>query len=87
MFTLRHFLDLTSRPAITSALRRQIEAGTIRQVGRGLYDYPQLHPILGHLSPTPEALARAMAGRDRVRFQPSGAYAANLLGGGKVKGA
>lgn len=80
VFTPRHFLDLASRPAITSALRRQTEAGTIRKVGRGLYDYPKLHPTLGPLSPTPEAIAKAMAGRDRVRLQPSGAYAANLLG-------
>lgn len=80
VFTPRHFLDLASRPAITSALRRQTEARTIRQLGRGLYDYPKLHSTLGALSPTPEALAKAMAGRDRVRLQPSGAYAANLLG-------
>ena len=80
VFTPRHFLDLASRPALTSALRRQIDAGTIRQLGRGLYDYPKLHPTLGQLSPTPDALAKAMAGRDRVRLQPSGAYAANLLG-------
>jgi hypothetical protein len=80
VFTPRHFLDLASRPAITSALRRQTQEGTIRQLGRGLYDFPRLHPSLGQLSPTPEALAKAMAGRDRVRLQPSGAYAANLLG-------
>ena len=80
VFTPRHFLDLASRPAITSALRRQTEAATIRQLGRGLYDYPKHHPTLGVLSPTPEALAEAMAGRDRVRLQPSGAYAASLLG-------
>lgn len=80
MFTPRHFLDLASRPAITSALRRQTAAGAIRQLGRGLYDYPKVYPTLGPLSPTPEALAKAMAGRDRVRLQPSGAYAANLLG-------
>lgn len=80
VFTPRHFLDLASRPAITSALRRQTDAGTIRQLSRGLYDYPKLHPALGALSPTPEAVAKAMAGRDRVRLQPSGAYAANLLG-------
>jgi hypothetical protein len=80
VFTPRHFLDVASRPAITSALRRQTSAGTIRQLGRGLYDYPSVHPTLGALSPTPEALAKAMAGRDRVKLQPSGAYAANLLG-------
>ena len=80
MFTPRDFLDLASRPTITSALRRQIEAGTLRQLSRGLYDYPKQHAVLGALAPTPEALAKAMAGRDRVRLQPSGAYAANLLG-------
>ena len=32
------------------------------------------------LAPTPDALAKALAGRDEVRLQPSGAYAANLLG-------
>jgi hypothetical protein len=32
------------------------------------------------LTPSPEAVARALAGRDAVRLQPSGAYAANLLG-------
>lgn len=80
VFTPRHFVDLASRPAITSALKRQTDGGTIRQLGRGLYDYPKLHPTLGALAPTPEALAKAMAGRDRVRLQPSGAYAANLLG-------
>lgn len=80
VFTPRHFLDLASRPALTSALLRQTEAGTIRQLARGLYDYPKRHPSLGPLSPTPEAIAKAMAGRDRVRLLPSGAYAANLLG-------
>lgn len=80
MFTPRHFLDLAGRPAVTSALMRQTSAGTIRQLGRGLYDYPKLHQALGPLTPTPEALATALAGRDRVRLQPSGAYAANLLG-------
>jgi hypothetical protein len=80
VFTPPHFLDLASRPAVTSALRRQIDAATIRQLGRGLYDYPKLHTALGPLAPTADGLAKALAGRDRVRLQPSGAYAANLLG-------
>jgi hypothetical protein len=32
------------------------------------------------LSPSPDAVAKALAGRDAFRLQPSGAYAANLLG-------
>jgi len=80
VFTPRHFLDLASRPAITSALKRQTDAGHLRLLARGLYDYPRQHPVLGALTPTPDAVAKALAGRDIVRLQPSGAYAANLLG-------
>ncbi len=80
MFTPRHFLDLATRRAIASALKRQTDAGHFRQLARGMYDYPKRHPRLGMLAPTPDALAKALAGRDEVRLQPSGAYAANLLG-------
>lgn len=54
--------------------------GTIRRLARGVYDYPKEHERLGLLSPTAEAVAKALAGRDRTRIQPTGAYAANLLG-------
>lgn len=80
MFTPRHFLDLGARPAITSALKRHTDAGRIRLLARGLYDYPKQHPQLGTLAPDMDAVAKALAGRDAVRLQPSGAYAANLLG-------
>lgn len=80
VFTPRHFSDLGSRAAVESALRRHKQAGTIRLLARGLYDYPRLHPQLGALSPSDDAVASALAGRDAIRFQPSGAYAANLLG-------
>ncbi len=32
------------------------------------------------MSPSAEAIARALAGRDRTRLQPAGAYTANALG-------
>jgi hypothetical protein len=62
------------------ALTRLSRKGTIRRLARGLYDYPAHHPKIGVLSPSVDALARALAGRDAIRLQPSGAYAANLLG-------
>jgi hypothetical protein len=80
VFTPAHFSDLGSRDAVASALRRYRQSGRIRQLARGLYDYPRTDPELGMLTPSPEAVARALAGRDAVRLQPSGAYAANLLG-------
>ncbi|MCG6881540.1 MAG: DUF6088 family protein [Deltaproteobacteria bacterium] len=80
VFTPVHFSDLGSREAVASALKRYRQSGLIRQLARGLYDYPAMDPELGTLAPAPDALARALAGRDAVRLQPSGAYAANLLG-------
>lgn len=75
-----NFLDIGSRPAVDLALHRLVKKGTIRRLARGLYDYPKTHPVMGILSPSPDAIARALAGKHVIRLQPSGAYAANLLG-------
>ncbi len=80
VFTPSDFLDLGSRDAVDQALSRHAKLGTIRKLARGLYDYPRKHRKLGHLTPTTDTIARALAGRDASRIQPSGAYAANLLG-------
>lgn len=73
-------LDLGSRQAVDLALHRMVRKGTLRRLGRGLYDYPQTHPQLGPLLPPLEALAQALAGQRQIRIQPTGAYAANRLG-------
>jgi hypothetical protein len=80
VFTPAHFSDLGSRDAVASALRRYRKSGPIRQLARGLYDYPRTDPEFGLLTPSSDSVAKALAGRDAVRLQPSGAYAANLLG-------
>lgn len=74
------FLDLGSRAAIDLALHRMVKDGTLRRLARGLYDRPQTHPALGVLLPSVESIANALAGKGRLRLQPTGAYAANLLG-------
>jgi len=79
-FTPKHFRDLGSTAAVDSCLRRLKAAGTIRQLARGLYDYPVNDPILGTVAPSADAIARALVVRDAIRIQPSGAYAANVLG-------
>lgn len=80
VFTPNHFKDLGSRNAIASALKRYKQSGLIRQLARGLYDYPKSDPELGTLQPSTDDIAKALAGRDAARLQPTGAYAANLLG-------
>ena len=74
------FLDLGSRQAIGVALHRLAKEGTIRRLARGVYDLPTTHPVMGELSPTIEDVAKSLADRDRIRLQPTGAYALNLLG-------
>ena len=80
VFTPNHFLDLGSRTAVSKALERLADSGTIRRLARGLYNYPEKHPVLGELPANYERIAQALAGRDSLKIQPSGAYAANLLG-------
>lgn len=80
VFTPNRFLDLGSRTAVAQSLVRLVKSGTIRRLAHGLYDYPEKHPVLGDLPANYERIAQALAGRDNLRIQPSGAYAANLLG-------
>ena len=80
MFVPADFLNIGSREAVGIALHRLASKGTIRRLARGVYDFPKEHHTLGKLTPSAEAVAKALAGRDRTRLQPAGAYAANTLG-------
>ena len=80
VFVPADFLEIGSREAVDVALHRLARQGTIRRLARGVYDFPKEHPVLGPLAPSAEDIARALAGRDRTRLQPAGAYAANALG-------
>lgn len=80
VFVPADFWAIGSREAVDLALHRLARKGTIRRLARGVYDYPKEHPVLGPLTPSAEVIAKALAGRDRTRLQPAGAYAANALG-------
>ncbi len=80
VFTPNSFFDIGGRDAVDKALSRLAGKGTIRRLARGLYEYPREHAELGLLSPDIEKVAKALAGKDRIRLQPAGAYATNLLG-------
>lgn len=79
-FTPNAFLDLGSPEAVRIALHRLEKRGRVRRLARGLYDFPVHHPTIGLLSPNPDKVAKALSERDASRLQPSGAYAANVLG-------
>jgi hypothetical protein len=80
IFKPRDLATLGSRTAVASALARHLRAGILTQPARGLYRVPQIDPVIGELRATPDQIAHALAGAHRLRLQPSGAYAANLLG-------
>jgi hypothetical protein len=80
VFTPSDFQDLGSQSAVAIALLRHSRTGVIRQLARGLYDYPDHDPRIGLLSPSIDAMAQALKGRDASHIQPTGAYAANMLG-------
>ncbi len=80
VFTPASFAALGSRGAIDKALQRQVTQGALRRLARGLYDKPREDPVLGKLWPSVETVVRALVGKDRLRMQPAGVYAANLLG-------
>jgi len=79
-FTPRHFLDLDSDTGVRSALSRLQRDKMIRRLAQGLYEYPREHDVLGVLPPQVEEIAKAIAEKNGLRIQPSGAYAANIVG-------
>jgi hypothetical protein len=80
VFVPTDFLSLGNRQTVDIVLHRLARKGTIRRLARGIYDLPKEHPKLGKLLPSPEKIAEALVGRDCTRIQPTGAYAANILG-------
>lgn len=80
VFGPNNFMHLASRAAIDKALSRLATSGLVRRVARGLYDIPRTHKLVGKLLPSVDEVAQAVAGKESLRLQPSGAYAANLLG-------
>lgn len=80
VFTPKEFAHLGTRAAVDQALSRLQRSGQIRRLTRGVYEFPRIHPKIGLLSPSPEAVAKAIAKRSATRITVSPAKAANLLG-------
>lgn len=80
VFTPDAFALLGSRAAIDKTLQRLVARGELRRLSRGLYDKPRHDELLGTLWPTVDAVVQAFAGKDMLRTQAAGIYAANMLG-------
>lgn len=80
VFTPALFAGLGGRAAVDKTLQRLVARDELRRLSRGLYDKPRQDPLLGTLWPSVDAVVAALAGKDKLRLQATGAYAANLLG-------
>jgi predicted transcriptional regulator of viral defense system len=79
-FTQSDFVDLGKYDAVRKILSRLHDIGYIKRLTKGIYYLPRYHPTLGELPVQIDAVINAMQRAYRIRCQPSGAYAANLLG-------
>jgi hypothetical protein len=80
VFTAKDFLDVGSRAAVDQALARLSAGDDIRRIDRGVYDLPRLHPKVGPLWPSADAVARAIARQTDSHIKGSGPVAVNALG-------
>ncbi len=81
VFTTKLFSSMTDDSAsIRTALTRLVQKKSIRRLSHGLYDLPEVHPKLGEIMPTTQKIIEAIKASDAIEVQPTGAYAANLLG-------
>lgn len=82
-FTARELmreLPSATRASVDMALSRMTQAGEVRRLGRGVYDVPEKHPVLGALPADPVEVAHAVARAQGAQVVPSGKLAASQLG-------
>ncbi len=81
VFVTSDFADLASSDAANKALLRLEEAGLIRRILFGVYEYPEYNDFLGeHIEPSPDKVARALARKFGWTIVPCGDTALNMLG-------
>jgi hypothetical protein len=81
VFTSKLFSALTDDSgSVRTALTRLVQKKAIRRLAHGLYDLPEVHPKLGPILPMTEKVIEAIKRAEAIEVQPTGAYAAKLLG-------
>ncbi len=81
IFCTSDFTDLASSDAANKALLRLEEAGLIRRILFGVYEYPEYNEFLGeYIEPAPDKVAHALARKFGWTIVPCGDTALNMLG-------
>lgn len=74
------FRAIGSRAAIDQTLSRLHQAGLIRRLRRGIYDFPRVSQVVGPVPAAVDAVTGAISRRLKIKVQASGPTAANALG-------
>lgn len=80
LFFIEDFISFGTAKAVAKALERMVETNEISRVARGIYSRLEIDPILGPVKPSTEAIAHAIAKRDKARIVSTGVLALNALG-------
>jgi len=75
-FSPTAFLDCGTRASVDQSLSRQVKAGTITRVTRGLFVRPEINRFVGKVMPSPMKVAEALAKTTESIVQVHGAEAA-----------
>jgi hypothetical protein len=80
LYFTESFLSVGNAKAVSKALERLTKEGELQRVAHGIYVRPEIDPVVGPVTPGIEAIAAAIAKRDKARIIPTGVYALNRLG-------
>jgi len=81
VFVPSDFADIADANSVKKSLSRLAEAGTIRRILRGVYEYPAYNQFLQEtVAPAPNKIAEALARNYGWTAVPSGDTALNMLG-------
>ena len=80
LFFVESFAAITNAKAVNKALERLVISGELYRVASGIYVRPVEDKTVGIILPDIDAIAIAIAKRDKARIIPTGSYAMYKLG-------
>ena len=80
LFFIDSFASISNDKAVNKALERLVKSGELYRVATGIYVRPEKDKNIGIVLPGIDAIAIAIAKRDKARIVPTGSYALYKLG-------
>lgn len=80
LFFVEDFPLTANAKSVNKGLERLVHKGELMRVATGIYVRPEVDPVIGKVTPGIEAIAKAIAKRDKARIAPTGVFALNKLG-------